>query len=197
MILTSQTPPTVEVLAPLPFSCGMLVVFGAHGGAVRMLDFAARLSLYGPLYLLDCGNRSNMYRVARTLRTLTNDPIAMMRNIHLSRAFTCYQVTALLEKATQNPGTPVLVLDLLTTFMDESIRVEESSVLFSRALQYLTVMSASAPVLVSASPLLSLSAPRFGLLERLKQAATEVWEENALPTTQTIDAQQLSLFADS
>ena len=121
----------------------------------------------------------------------------MMRNIHLSRAFTCYQVTALLEKATQNPGTPVLVLDLLTTFMDESIRVEESSVLFSRALQYLTVMSASAPVLVSASPLLSLSAPRFGLLERLKQAATEVWEENALPTTQTIDAQQLSLFADS
>ncbi|MBP9676706.1 MAG: hypothetical protein KBD67_08210 [Anaerolineaceae bacterium] len=197
MILTSQTPPTDEVLAPLPFSCGMLVVFGAHGGAVRMLDFAARLSLYGPLYLLDCGNRSNMYRVARTLRTLTNDPIAMMRNIHLSRAFTCYQVTALLEKATQNPGTPVLVLDLLTTFMDESIRVEESSVLFSRALQYLTVMSASAPVLVSASPLLSLSAPRFGLLERLKQAATEVWEENALPTTQTIDAQQLSLFADS
>lgn len=197
MILTSQTPPTDEVLAPLPFSCGMLVVFGAHGGAVRMLDFAARLSLYGPLYLLDCGNRSNMYRVARTLRTLTNDPIAMMRNIHLSRAFTCYQVTALLEKATQNPGTPVLVLDLLTTFMDESIRVEESSVLFSRALQYLTVMSASAPVLVSASPLLSLSAPRFGLLERLKQAATEVWEENALPTTQTIDAPQLSLFADS
>lgn len=197
MILTSQTPPTDEVLAPLPFSCGMLVVFGAHGGAVRMLDFAARLSLYGPLYLLDCGNRSNMYRVARTLRTLTNDPIAMMRNIHLSRAFTCYQVTALLEKATQNPGTPVLVLDLLTTFMDESIRVEESSVLFSRALQYLTVMSASAPVLASASPLLSLSAPRFGLLERLKQAATEVWEENALPTTQTIDAQQLSLFADS
>ena len=131
------------------------------------------------------------------MRTLTNDPIAMMRNIHLSRAFTCYQVTALLEKATQNPGTPVLVLDLLTTFMDESIRVEESSVLFSRALQYLTVMSASAPVLASASPLLSLSAPRFGLLERLKQAATEVWEENALPTTQTIDAQQLSLFADS
>ena len=33
-----------------------------------MLDLVSRLSLRGPVYLLDCGNRSNMYRVARTLR---------------------------------------------------------------------------------------------------------------------------------
>ncbi len=63
-----------------------------------MLDLAARLSFTGPLYMLDCGNRSNMYRVARTLRFLTSDPVAMLKNIRLSRAFTCYQVVALLEK---------------------------------------------------------------------------------------------------
>jgi len=84
-------------------SRGLLVVFGEHGGAARMLDLTARLSLRGPLYLLDCGNRSNMYRVARTLRTLTDDPVAVMRNIRLSRAFTCYQVVALLEKVAARP----------------------------------------------------------------------------------------------
>ena len=178
-----------------PFSSGLLVVFGAHGGAPLMLDFAARLSLLGPLYLLDCGNRSNMYRVARTLRTLTNDPVAVMRNIRLSRAFTCYQVVALLEKAASGSVIPVLVLDLLTTFMDESVHAGESSVLFDRALQHLSVMSAFAPVVVSAKPLLSLSAPRFGLLERLKQAASEVWEENVLPPAQPAGV-QLPLLAD-
>lgn len=160
-----------------------------------MLDFAARLSLRGPLYLLDCGNRSNMYRVARTLRTLTNDPVAVMRNIRLSRAFTCYQVVALLEKAASGSVMPVLVLDLLTTFMDESVHAGESSVLFDRALQLLSVMSAFAPVVVSVKPLLSLSAPRFGLLERLKQAASEVWEENVLPPAQPAGV-QLPLLVD-
>lgn len=174
----------------------MLAVFGAHGGASIMLDFASHLSLRGPLYLLDCGNRGNMYRVARTLRALTADPVAVMRNIRLSRAFTCYQVVALLEKTARHPKAPVLVLDLLTTFMDESVHVEESRVLFERALRCLAVMSPSVPVLVSASPLLSLSAPRFGLLEQLKQAAGEVWEADAFLPLQAVGAQQLSFLAD-
>ncbi len=178
-----------------PCSSGLLLVFGAHGGAPLMLDLVARLSLSGPVYLLDCGNRSNMYRVARTLRTLTTDPVAVMRNIRLSRAFTCYQVVTLLEKAASGKGVPVLVLDLLTTFMDESVQAAESSMLFERALQYLLAMSAHSPAVVSVKPLLSLSEPRFGLLERLKQAASEVWEETALLPAQPAGV-QLPLLAD-
>ncbi len=90
-----------------------------------MLDLAARLALHGPLYVLDCGNRSDMYRVARTLRFLTHDPVAMLRNIRLSRAFTCYQVVALLEKLSPDAGVPVLILDLQSTFMDENVQMEE------------------------------------------------------------------------
>lgn len=178
-----------------PYASGLLLVFGAHGGAPLMLDLVARLSLRGPVYLLDCGNRSNMYRVARTLRTLTTDPVAVMRNIRLSRAFTCYQVVALLQKAAMGKGVPVLVLDLLTTFMDESVQAAESSLLFEQALQHLLAMSAHSPVVVSVKPLLSLSEPRFGLLERLKQSASEVWEETALLPVPPAGV-QLHLLAD-
>lgn len=177
-------------------SSGLLVIFGEHGGAGRMLDLAARLSLRGPLYLLDCGNRSNMYRVARTLRALTDDPVAVMRNIRLSRAFTCYQVIALLEKVADRPAAPVLVLDLLSTFMDESIQLRESSLLFDTALQHLLAVGQNVPVVVSARPLLSLSAPRFGLLEQLKEAAAEVWEETVLPPARPAAGVQLPLLPD-
>ncbi len=180
----------------LTLANGMLVVFSEHGGASLMLDLTARLSLRGPLYLLDCGNRSNMYRVARTLRALTDDPVAVMRNIRLSRAFTCYQVVALLEIAASRPAAPVLVLDLLATFMDESVQIQESSLLFNRTLQLLSVLGQSVPVVISAKPLLSISAPRSGLLDRLKEAATVVWEENVLPSPRLAAGIQLPLLPD-
>ena len=178
-----------------PLEGGLTVVFGAHGGAGLMLDLVSRLSLRGPVYLLDCGNRSNMYRVARTLRYLTNDPVAVMRNIRLSRAFTCYQVVALLEKLPSDGRAPVLALDLLSTFMDESVQAVESQALFDRALQRLAAVGLRSPVVVSAKPLLSLSAPRFGLLEQLKERAERVWEENILPPPRPTGV-QLPLLAD-
>lgn len=184
-----------EINPGVSLSNGLRVIFGTHGSATLMLDLAAQLSLRGPLYLLDCGNRSNMYRVAQTLRSLTDDPVAVMHNIRLSRAFTCYQVVALLEKVASRTGTPVLVLDLLSTFMDESVQQRESNMLFSCALQHLSIVGQFSPVVVSARPLLSLSASRFGLLEQLKEAASEVWEENVLPPTQPVGI-QLPLLTD-
>jgi hypothetical protein len=179
---------------PLPTE--LLVVFGVHGGAAMMLDLAARLSLRGPLYLLDCGNRSNMYRVAKTLRTLTNDPVAVLKNIHLSRAFTCYQVAALLQKlSTGRAEIPILILDLLATFMDESVQSAECNLLFEDVLQRLLLLSRVAPVVVSAKPLLSISSPRFGLLEQLKNQAFQVWEEGNLPPPR-LSGVQLSLPVD-
>lgn len=185
-----------RIVSGSALSSGLLVVFGEHGGAARMLDLAARLSLRGPLYLLDCGNRSDMYRVARTLRTLTDDPVAVMRNIRLSRAFTCYQVVALLERVAEKSAAPVLVLDLLSTFMDESVQLRESKLLFDSALRHLQMVGQTVPVVVSAKPLLSLSAPRFGLLEQLKGAAAEVWEETGLPSPRQAVGVQLPLLSD-
>jgi len=160
-----------------------------------MLDLAARLSLRGQLYILDCGNRSDMYRVAKTLRTLTSDPAAKLKNIRLSRAFTCYQVVALLEKLSAGEEVPVLILDLLATFMDESVHAAESKTLFGIAMNHIVQVSLTAPVVVSARPLMSISSPRFGLLEQLKAGASQVWEEAGLPQPGRVEA-QLPLFAD-
>jgi hypothetical protein len=164
----------------LPLPNELLVVFGLHAGSGMMLDLTARLALHGPLYVLDCGNRSNMYRVARTLRPLTTDPAAMLKNIRLSRAFTCYQVLSLLQKLRPEAGVPVLILDLLATFVDESVQVDESLLLFDKTLRCIEDASQVTPVVVSAKPLLLISSPRMALLAHLKQRATRIWEEPGL-----------------
>jgi len=94
------------------------------------------------------------------------------------------------------PAAPVLVLDLLSTFMDESVQLQESTHLFVSALQHLQSVGQTVPVVVSAKPLLSLSAPRLGLLQQLKEAAAEVWEETDLPSVNPVREVQLPLLLD-
>ena len=183
-----------ELALPLPNE--LMVVFGPHAGSGRMLDLAARLALRGSLYILDCGNRSNMYRVARELRLLTDDSAAKLKNIRLSRAFTCFQVYALLEKLTPEAGVPVLVMDLLSTFMDESVQVDESALTFLRTMDCIERASLVTPVVVSAKPLLSLSSPRLALLAELKRRATHIWEELSLSEPEPLNLQP-SLFGET
>jgi len=180
----------------LPLPNELLVVFGPHAGGTRMLDLAARLALRGPLYILDCGNRSNMYHVAKALRPLTADPAGKLQNIRLSRAFTCYQVLALLEKLRPETGVPVLILDLLATFMDESVQLEESTLLFEKTLHCIKSASRVTPVVSSAKPLLSISSPRLVLLAHLKRHATQIWEELSLMPPAAVELQP-SLFIEN
>jgi hypothetical protein len=161
----------------LPLPNELMVVYGVHAGAGRLLDLAARLALHGQVYLLDCGNRSNMYHVAHALRPLTRDPAAALKNIRLSRAFTCYQVLALLGKVQLFTGIPVLVLDFLSTFLDESVQAGECAFLFEKTLKRVLRVSQFAPVVVSVKPLLAISAERAGLLAQLKERAAHFWEE--------------------
>lgn len=180
----------------LPLPNELLVVFGLHAGSGMMLDLTARLALRGPLYVLDCGNRSNMYRVARTLRPLTTDPAAMLKNIRLSRAFTSYQVLSLFQKLRPEAGVPILVLDLLATFVDESVQTEESLLLFEKTMRCVEDASRVTPVVVSAKPLLLISSPRMALLTHLKQRATRIWEEPGLLPAEPLQL-QASLFDEA
>jgi hypothetical protein len=180
-----------ELALPLPNE--LIVVFGAHAGAEKLLDLTAHLALHGQVFLLDCGNRSNMYRVARSLRPLTRDPAVALKNIRLSRAFTCYQVYALLGKVQLTAGIPVLILDFLSTFLDESVHADESAFLFAKTLERVAYLARFAPIVVSAKPLLSISAERAGLLGQLRSQAAHYWEE--LPEiTEVVKKPQLTLF---
>lgn len=177
----------------LPLPNELMVVFGVHAGGKRMLDLAARLALYGQLYVLDCGNRSDMYHVAKELRLRTHDPAMKLKNIHLSRAFTCYQVSALVKQVVPSLGVPVLVFDLLSTFLDESVGVRESVALFTETMDRMQEISRIAPVMVSAKPFPTISGSRLMLLTELKRCATHVFEE--LPMQLPADSSlQPSLF---
>jgi hypothetical protein len=180
----------------LPPPNELMVVFGLHAGEKQMLDLAAMLALRGQLYILDCGNRSDMYQVARELRLHTLDPVMKLKNINLSRAFTCYQVNVLVKQVKPTPDVPVLIFDLLSTFLDESIRVHESVMLFTETIDCIQEINHVASVVVSAKPLSPISSPRLMLLAELKLRATHIWEEAAMQLPEDANLHPL-LFGDS
>ena len=161
-----------------PLSNQLVVVVAPHAAMPMMVEIAARLALNGTVRVLDGGNRFNVYPVAQAVRRLTPRLEETLSHITLSRAFTCYQVVTLLQETLARP-VPTLVLDILSTFLDESVTLAESQRLLQVSLEQLTRLSLTAPVVVSVKPLLALSAERMPLLDALSEAAarTLVFEE--------------------
>ena len=81
-----------------------------HG---RLLELAAQLAVEalhgggGRLLVLDGGNSFNVYPVARGLRQRTPQVTAALQCISVARAFTCFEMASLLQRACQAlPGAP-------------------------------------------------------------------------------------------
>lgn len=172
-------PQRSALLNPVPGNL-LLVVAPRAGGAI-LLDLAARLARRGPLRLLDGGNRLDVYAlnlaVARALEGgAPGGPRGSLREvlerIQLARAFTCYQLAALLRD-TPAEGMPTIVLDLLATFYDESVPAVESRRLLRTCLVHLARLNRAAPVAVSVRPAMPVNRPE--LLEFLVAAAGQVW----------------------
>jgi len=168
---------TITEVLPLdfPLSKHLMLVIAPQAGRTGMLELAARLALAGPLHVLDGGNQFNVYPVARALRRQTADLTAALSRIQMARAFTCYQVSAMLAQAPTG-SMPILALDLLSTFYDENVTPAESQRLLAGGLIQLQRLSRSAPVVVAVSPPGPLSMDRLPLLEQLKSAASQIWE---------------------
>lgn len=138
-------PALPESLAAAP---GRLLLLAApHAAAAPMLALSAELAHRGRrVHVLDCGNRFNAYIVARRLRQLAYHPTPALpktsfwgegksdplERITLQRAFSCYQVVALLEAQRAGSSLPagetapaLLVLDLLDSFYDETVPLVE------------------------------------------------------------------------
>lgn len=151
------------------------VVILPHDRRGLMLDLAASLAESGPLRVLDGGNQFNAYLVARALRSRTVDVQRMLTRIRLARAFTCYQVSALLASEAA-VGIPTLVLDLLSTFYDENVPLPERWRLLRQCLVHLRRLSRTAPLVVSASPSRVPDAHTERLLDALRRSADQVKE---------------------
>lgn len=177
----------------IPETNQVYVIIGGREASHRLQELAARLALRGPLLLLDCGNHANPLLLMRDLRRQTADPLPALENVRVSRAFTCYQVVALLERVASFPAPqPVLMLELLATFYDESVSFVEGQRLLKQCFACLNMLRRSAPLLISARPPLADFPERHVFVEMLCDIADQFWVEVPnLPQP----LQQLSLFS--
>lgn len=130
-----------------------------------MSALIARLGMRSAIQVLDGGNCFDAYRIAQLVHqqaaygeapdgTPTDRAAEALERIRVARAFTCYQMEALLVTALRAaqalpPGTPVVVLNLLDTFSDESTSASERMRLLEHCLELLRRLALQAPVLVS------------------------------------------------
>ena len=156
----------------------------------RLLDPVASLAWLGPLRILDGGNSFNVYHVARHLERRRPahtapeiDLHSILANIQVARAFTCYQVVALLSD-TPTTLAPTLVLDMLATFADETVRFDERRRLLSACLLELHRLSRLAPLGVSVRLPHPEKQESVRLLAILESAADQVYRYE-LPVPQS------------
>jgi hypothetical protein len=160
----------------------LLLLAGRGGGRPVLRELIARFALRGPLVVLDGGNGFDAYGLARMIRRKTPEVETVLRRIWLARAFTCYQVLALLRGALPD-RQPKVVMDLLATFQDDSVSPVDKDFLLQESLDLLVQLSRSAPVVVSVHPPTG-PVPEFNhMLDRVREAASAlvVHEEPAGP----------------
>ena len=156
-------------------SRNQLVVLALPRRLVRdVFSLAADIAARGPLRVIDGGNLFNVLTLSRIIRRKVTDVEKALNRIYISRAFTCYQMESMLHDL-PTPHNPVLLLDLLNTFYDESVNDQTSQRLLSNCVRHLRRASASAPVLVSIFPPPKAHCRPF-LIDTLRDAADQTWQ---------------------
>jgi hypothetical protein len=147
--------------APTRTLLAMLTVLASQGQTVRVFDG---------------GNRFDGYFTARLARRLTSRPTSVLSRIRLSRAFTCFQLAELIETTPSHGETSALfVLDLLSTFYDESVPLRDTERLLASTITHLKRLAEEVPVIVGAREPQTLVKDRWALLEQLQIAADNTW----------------------
>ena len=144
------------------------------------LQFIAQLAQRGPVRVLDGGNRFDVLALNRELRRRDLPLYTALERVQIARAFTCYQMTTLLEGRPQD-GFPTLVLNLLTTFQDENASLPERLRLLEICLYNLRKWAQQTAVRTVLHP----QPAEEPFLCRVREAADQVWVfETPLPTRQ-------------
>jgi len=147
-----------------------------------MLLFVSDLACRGSLRVVDGGNHFNVLSLSRMIRRKTSQVKKILNRIYISRAFTCIQMEAMLRGLTPDRG-PVMVIDLLNTFYDESIDDQKSKHLLMNCVRHLKRLSHILPLMVSISPPPKLEMRPF-LKTMLMEAADSAWYWKVEQTSQ-------------
>lgn len=91
---------------------------------------------------IDGGNNFRLYHVSRLAQIHHMDPQQVLNRIYLSRAFTAYQMTALvmehLKDAVEKYNAKIVIIsDVEGLFLDKDIPEEESKNVYSQVMAYL------------------------------------------------------------
>jgi hypothetical protein len=175
---------------PIPTAGKISLVVAPRGVVSSLMSMLATLALRGRVLVVDGGNCFDAYALARILRGQTHEVESALKQVWLSRAFTCYQMVAMLAELPVD-GTPLIVLDMLATFLDENVNFTKRQRLLESSLNLLRRISQGAPVAVWArARTASANAEDQQLLAPLLESARDVWQ---LETPQT-PVHQLPLF---
>ncbi len=172
---------------PKPGSISLLVA--PKTISQTLMEMTAALALKGTVLVIDGGNRFDGYGLARALRRRTAQIQAALKQVWLSRTFTCYQMAAVLADLPLN-NMPIIILDMLSTFYDENIPLTKRQCLLNNSLNHLNQISQHAPVAIWARPDGTPNASSSDFLTALLERAHEIWELESLPPP----AHQLPLF---
>jgi hypothetical protein len=161
----------------------LTVLCAPHAGRDEAALLAAELALSGPVTVLDGGNRFAAFRLMQHLRLHLPDPAPAARRVFVRRAFTCYQMQALLDAAPSRPQ-PHILLDLLATFYDENVPLPEARHLLESCLRQVERLSQAGSLLVTLSP--PPSPGRAFFVEEVCALAGNLYttEPSILPTLQ-------------
>ncbi len=128
-----------------------LLVMKRRAARPLIRTLIARFALRGPLVVLDGGSGFDAYAVARSIRRENPDVNGVLERVRLARAFTCYQMLALLRRTIPD-RRPKVVMDLLATFEDESVDEVDRDFLLRESISLLNRLSRAAPVVVCIHP---------------------------------------------
>lgn len=134
--------------------------------------------------VLDGENRFNPYIVSSFARKALLSPEAMLKRIRIARAFTCYQMAALMERLIflvetihESPlqKQRVILLGPLTTFLDEDVPEREVRPLFQRALNKVEEMATEGVRFFLFQASVPSGSRRADLMKRLSQFSDFIW----------------------
>ncbi len=163
---------------------GIALLCGADVPSGLIFKPIAQLAGSGqPVYVVDGDNSFRSYRIARHARDLQLDLRLALAQVQVSRAFTCYQLAAIVERLRRRAAAAddsglncagILCLGLLGTLYDEDVAWPEAQRLLQEVIEHLKVLAARWPVIVTVRPPSARAHNRLGLIQVLMQQADVV-----------------------
>lgn len=146
------------------------------------------------VFIADGGNSFNPYDLGKAAQWVDQEPRDLLRRVHISRAFTCHQMLALVRSLpclAEGTGCRLVVLwDPLSTFYDEAVPAHETKRLWSQTLAQLRSLAEGELLLLALCPAHPMEGKRR-FLPSLQEAADRValWQGPDEPSLRLLKPQ--------